>query len=63
MIEEISTDRNVVRCSRPLSVYSIKIGGTFSLLRFVVTKTSCDSAVFLKALEGSVAVIFKNTYG
>ena len=63
MIVQNLTDRAVVQCSGSPSLYSIKIGGMLSLLPCVVTKTSYNSAEFLTAFEGSVAVIFKNTYG
>lgn len=61
MIVEIFTDRNVIQCSGPPSLYNIKNGRMLSLLSYVVTKTPCYSAAFLKVLEGSVAVIFKNS--
>ena len=38
-------------------MYSIKTGGMLFLLPYVVTKTSCNSAAFLSAFEGSVTVI------
>ena len=62
-IISILTLRNVVPCSRPLSLYIIRAGGICSMEPYFAIKISATSRVLLKAEEGMMAVIFNKTFG
>ena len=55
----VLTQRNVVRCSGPLSVYIIRAGGICSMELYFAINTSATSRAFLKAEEGLMAVLTK----